>query len=370
VVEKIKEIAREEMNSVSGQEMSMTSLQKKEVWECTDRWSDKNVDIWFKSKLKNGTEIGFAWSHEEPITEMMKMFITSYKDLPIYAYQFQIKLRNELRSKSGIMRGREFLMKDLYSYSKSKDEHDSFYTSMIDAYMRFYNRVGLGKNTYVTVATGGVFTKNISHEFQTICDAGEDVIYIDKEKNIAYNEEAIESEDDKVGLEKHITSEVGNIFSFGTEKCEKMGLVFMDTDGIQKPVYLGSYGIGITRVMGVIVEKYSDDKGLVWPKVIAPYLIEIVSLHKDVDDNTYIQSEKIYNSLNEKYEVLFDDRLLGIMPKLFDADLYGMPIQIIIGEKTLDKGQAQIKNRQTGEVFDVLLADISKKVEEIINNLF
>jgi prolyl-tRNA synthetase len=371
VLENIKKIARDEMSKVSGQEMIMASLQKKEIWESTDRWDDQNVDIWFKSQLKNGTDVGFAWSHEEPITEMMKNFIVSYKDLPIYAYQFQTKMRNELRAKSGIMRGREFLMKDLYSYSSSIEEHEAFYHNMITAYISFYKRCCLGDDTYVTVAAGGVFTKNISHEFQTICDAGEDTIYIDRENNIVYNEEAIDdSIVDKNKLEKHKTAEVGNIFSFGGEKCEQMGLLFMDKDGEKKPVILGSYGIGITRVMGVIVEKYADEKGLVWPKNISPFDIEIVSLFKEEGDEVHEESEKIYKALKDKYEVLYDDRLMPIVSKMQDADLYGVPLQIIIGEKTLDKDMVQIKNRQSGEVVEVGLEDIERGLEEMGRGLF
>jgi prolyl-tRNA synthetase len=371
VLENIKNIARSEMNNVSGQEMIMSSLQKKETWELTDRWADANVDIWFKSQLKNGTEIGFGWSHEEPITEMMKSFITSYKDLPIYTYQFQTKFRNELRAKSGIMRGREFVMKDLYSYSKNQEDHDIFYNKMIEAYKAFYEKVGLGKDTFVTVASGGVFTKNISHEFQTICDAGEDIVYIDRENNIAYNEEAIEeSKIDISNFEKVKTAEVGNIFSFGSDKCEQMGLMFMDADGIKKPVTLGSYGIGISRVMGVIVEKYADEKGLIWPKNIAPYHIEIVSLFKEKGDNVYEQSEKIYNLLKDKYEILLDDRHVGAGSKMFDADLYGIPSQIIIGDKSLAKGVVEIKNRQTGEVVEVAVDDVEKKIFDLMFTLY
>jgi prolyl-tRNA synthetase len=371
VLENLKRIAREEMSLVDGQEMTMTSLQKKETWEVTDRWDDEKVDIWFKSKLKNGTEVGFAWSHEEPITEMMKNFITSYKDLPVYAYQFQTKIRNELRAKSGIMRGREFLMKDLYSYSKNEEDHTVFYDKMIQAYTNFYQRVGLGEDTFVTVATGGVFTKNVSHEFQTICDAGEDVVYIDRANKIAYNEEAVEESGvDVSSFEKVKTAEVGNIFSFGGDKCEQMGLLFMDADGKNKPVILGSYGIGITRVMGVIVEKYADEKGLVWPKNIAPYQIELVSLFKEEGDASHQASEKIYDLLKDKYEILYDDRNLGAGPKMFDADLYGMPVQIIVGDKSLAKGVVEVKNRQTGEVAEVTVDDIERVVFDLMFTLY
>lgn len=371
VLENIKQVAREEMNKVSGQEMIMSSLQKKETWESTDRWADTNVDIWFKSELKNGTEIGFGWSHEEPITEMMKSFITSYKDLPVYTYQFQTKFRNELRAKSGIMRGREFLMKDLYSYSRSQEDHEIFYNKMIESYKSFYTKVGLGKDTFVTMASGGVFTKNISHEFQTICDAGEDVVYIDRKNKTAYNEETVEESNiDVSNLEKVKTAEVGNIFSFGTDKCEQMGLLFMDADGTKKPVTLGSYGIGITRVMGVIVEKYADEKGLVWPKNIAPYQIEIVSLFKEQGDNVHEHSENIYNSLKDKYEVFYDDRIMSAGSKMFDADLYGIPLQIIIGDKSLAKGCVEIKNRQSGEVVEVGVDDVENTIINTLSDMF
>ena len=371
VLENIKKIAREEMNAVGGAEMIMTSLQKKETWEITDRWSDDNVDIWFKTALKNGTEIGFGWSHEEPITEMMKNFIVSYKDMPLYAYQFQTKFRNELRAKSGIMRGREFVMKDLYSYSQNEEDHKAFYGKMIEAYKNFYERVGLGKDTFVTVASGGVFTKNISHEFQTICDAGEDVVYIDRENNIAYNEEAVEESGiDKSKFEQAKTAEVGNIFSFGGDKSEQMGLMFMDADNVKKPVILGSYGIGITRVMGVIVEKYGDDKGLVWPKHIAPYEVEIVSLSKQDGDNVHTHSEEMYNLLKDKYEVLYDDRTMNPGAKMADADLYGIPLQIIIGDRSLAKDSVEIKNRQTGESFEVNVNDVERKIFDLMFTLY
>ena len=223
VVENIKRIVREEMNAVGGEEMIMTSLQPKELWESTDRWDDQKVDVWFKSKLKNGADVGFGWSHEEPITDMMKQFIASYRDLPVYTYQFQTKLRNEMRAKSGIMRGREFVMKDLYSYSKDEAAHKEFYDKMTAAYLRVFERVGLGDRTYLTFASGGAFTQ-FSHEFQTVADIGEDTIYVSKEKKIAINKEVLTDEVmaqlgvSKDELEEVKSVEVGNIFSFGDVK--------------------------------------------------------------------------------------------------------------------------------------------------------
>jgi prolyl-tRNA synthetase len=275
VLENIKQIVREEMNAASGQEIIMSSLQRKETWEGTGRWDDEVVDVWFKSKLKDDTEVGFGWSHEEAILEMMQQFVNSYRDLPTSVYQFQTKLRNELRAKSGIMRGREFVMKDMYSLHTTEEDMDAYYDKIIEAYKRCYERFGLGDSTFVTFASGGAFTK-FSHEFQTICDAGEDILYVNDDHSVAVNEEVLDDAANELGIDKSTltpvkSAEVGNIFKFGTEKAEKMGVTFTDSDGAQKPVYLASYGIGITRVMGVIVEKFADEKGIVWPEAVAPY---------------------------------------------------------------------------------------------------
>lgn len=372
VVEKIKQIAREEMNNAGGNELIMTNLQRKELWEKTDRWNDEKVDVWFKTKLKNDTELGLAWSHEEQITNMMTQYVQSYKDLPLYVYQFQTKLRNEVRAKSGIMRGREFVMKDLYSYTVSQEAHEKFYNSMIKAYLNFYKRIGVGEETFLVSASGGAFTSNISHEFQTITDAGEDIIHVDRKTMTGVNSEVINDDLalEKIGLSKDNleevkTSEVGNIFSFGPEKSEKLGLYFTDSDGIKKPVILGSYGIGITRMMGVLVEKFGDEKGLVWPKSVAPFKIEIISLHKENNsgDMVFELANKIYENLQNsqfKNEVLFDDRNLSAGNKLNDADLYGIPMQIIIGQKNLEKGVIEIKSRKDNEITE-LKSDLSNE---------
>jgi prolyl-tRNA synthetase len=254
VIEKIKQIVREEMNAIDSQELIMTNLQPREVWETTSRWDDKVVDIWFKTKLKDETEVGLAWSHEEAIIEMMKQYVESYKDLPISVYQFQTKLRNELRAKSGIMRGREFVMKDMYSMSIDAAQHDQYYNLVSEAYKKIFDRLGIGQDTYVTFASGGAFTK-FSHEFQTICEAGEDVIYLHEGKNIAVNEEVLDEKNlQSLGIKKEElkavkTAEVGNIFNFGTQKSEEMDFSFLNEEGKKQYVHLGSYGIGITRVM-------------------------------------------------------------------------------------------------------------------------
>ena len=353
VVENIKRTVREEMNHMGGNELLMTTMQRKELWEQTDRWDDANVDVWFKSKLLNGTEVGLAWSHEEPITEMMKEFIASYRDLPAYVYQFQTKLRNELRAKSGIMRAREFIMKDFYSYSRSQEEHQKFYDSMIQAYLRVFNKIGLGDDTYLTFASGGAFTQ-FSHEFQTVTDNGEDTIYLDREAGIAINEEVMSDEVvaktgvDKDRLKKVKAAEVGNIFSFGTKKSEQLGLYFSDEDGSSKPAVLGSYGIGITRLVGVITEHFADDKGLVWPQNVAPYSIYLASLGEEAEVRR--SADEVYNSLRDAgVSVLYDDRDERPGEKFADADLLGIPYRVVVSQKSLQAGGLELKKRTEAE---------------------
>jgi prolyl-tRNA synthetase len=349
VVENIKRIVREEMNSTGASELLMTTLQRKDLWEHTDRWDDKKVDIWFKSKLQNGTEVGLAWSHEEPMTEMMKEFIASYRDLPAYTYQFQAKLRNEIRAKSGIMRAREFIMKDLYSYSRTQEEHQAYYDSMVQTYLKVYARLGLGDNTFLTLASGGAFTK-YSHEFQTVCDAGEDIIYLDRQKGIAINQEVLNDETiqkagvDKQSLEEIKVAEVGNIFSFGTHKSEQLGLYFSDEDGRQKPVYLGSYGIGITRLVGVLAETFADERGLVWPKSVAPYQAYLARL----GDETEVKqaADGLYDELEAAgISVLYDDSDERPGEKFADADLMGLPYRLVVSAKSLEAGGIELKAR-------------------------
>ena len=352
VLENIKQIVREEMNAVDSQELIMSSLQRREIWLETGRWSDETVDVWFKSKLQDGTEVGFGWTHEEPIIEMLRSFLKSYKDLPVSVYQFQNKLRNELRAKSGIMRGREFIMKDMYSIHATKDDLDQYYDAVIEAYKRCYDRFGIGDETYVTFASGGAFTK-FSHEFQTVCDAGEDYIYLHRGKNIAINEEVIDEAVVELGisrdeLEKVKTAEVGNIFNFGTQKSEEMNLVFTGEDGRQHYAYMGSYGIGVTRVMGVIVEKFADKKGLVWSENIAPYKIHLVS----IGDKGRSMADMLYNELTSRnVSVLYDDRNERPGVKFADADLMGMPWRIVISDRAIDGDELfELVERRTGQV--------------------
>jgi prolyl-tRNA synthetase len=352
VLENIKQIVREEMNAIGGQELVMTSLQRKDTWEKTGRWSDEAVDVWFKTALQDGTELGLAWSHEEAIMEMMKQFITSYKDLPISVYQFQTKLRNELRAKSGIMRGREFIMKDMYSLHATQEDMDQYYDRVIEAYTKIYKRLGIGEETFITFASGGSFTK-FSHEFQTICQAGEDTLYINADKTVAVNEEVLDGATQEIGVDKKtltpVTSaEVGNIFKFGTEKSEKMDITYKAADGTIKPIYLASYGVGVTRVMGVIVEKFSDDKGIIWPEAIAPFSIHLIVLGKEKDSEAHKQAEELYKKLTDAHvEVLFDDRELSAGEKFADSDLIGIPMRIVVSDKSIASGGVELKDRKT-----------------------
>ena len=349
VLNKVKNIINEEMHALGSQEIVMSTLQEKSIWEKTDRWSDEKVDIWFKSELKNGTEIGFGWSHEEPITEMMRSHISSYRHLPIFVHQFQNKLRNETRAKSGVMRGREFIMKDMYSYCISEDQHMDFYNKSIDAYMNVYNRLGIGNITYVTSASGGVFTDKFSHEFQTICDAGEDILYVNEDQTVAVNEEVLDDATKELGVDKSAlkpakSAEVGNIFKFGTEKSEKMGITFTDPDGDEKLVYLASYGIGITRVMGVIVEKLADEKGIVWPENIAPAKVYLAPLGRDTE--VLASADQLYELLQkEGIEVLYDDRDIRPGEKFADADLLGIPHRVVVSAKTMAEDKYEYKAR-------------------------
>lgn len=351
VLKKIENIVRTEMNAIGGQEIVMSSLQNKEVWEKTDRWGDEKVDNWFKTKFKNNTEVGLGFTHEEPLTKVMTDHIKSFRDLPQYIYQFQTKFRNESRAKSGIMRGREFLMKDMYSFSTNHKQHEEFYQKVKDAYRRIFDQAGIGDVTYLTYASGGTFSES-SHEFQAVSSAGEDTIFIREENDYAVNKEVFNEEwrakhnMNKLREEKAI--EVGNIFHLGTKFSEALGLTYKEIDGSNKPVWMGSYGIGISRLMGTIVEVLSDDKGIVWPESVAPFkyhIVEIQSENKQVGE----MAEKIYRMIGEE-NALYDDREARAGEKFADADLLGIPNQIIISEKNLASGKLELKNRKLGEI--------------------
>lgn len=353
VMNRVKTIIREEMNAIGGQELFMPSLQDPEVWKRTNRWDDEVVDIWFKSELAAGGEVGLAWTHEETITNLLKQHISSYKDLPLFAYHIQNKFRNEMRAKSGIMRTREFFMKDLYSFCRTQEEHDAFYKACAEAYMKVFTRLGIGDKTYKTFASGGAFSK-FSHEFQTLSDAGEDVVYVNEEKGIAVNEEVLEDADlselgvTKEELEKRKSIEVGNIFSLGTKFSESLGLSFKDESGANQPVIMGSYGIGPARAMGTVVEELSDEKGIVWPEEVAPFKYHLIVLDNG-NEEVRADAERIYKEMESRgISVLYDDRNARAGEKFADADLIGIPHRVIVSEKTLAEGQYELVARATG----------------------
>lgn len=357
VMNKINDIIRDEMNAIGGEEILLTTLQEKALWETTDRWDGEKVDVWFKTELASGGELGLGFTHEEPLTRLMTEHISSYRDLPRYPYQIQTKFRNELRAKSGIMRGREFLMKDLYSFSRDEAEHDTFYEKAKQAYLNVYERVGLGDVTFVTFASGGSFSE-YSHEFQTLTDAGEDTVYLSREKKIAVNKEVYT--DDvladlgltKDELEEIKAVEVGNIFSLGTRFSDALDLTYTDEAGEERPVVMGSYGIGPGRVMGTVVEELSDESGIVWPESIAPFKVHLVALMQKEGTDVQDAADKLYSTLTEKgIEVLYDDREgVSAGEKLADADLLGIPYRLLISEKTLKEGKIEFKKRDSEDV--------------------
>ncbi len=359
VLKNIEEIVREEMTAIGGQELLMPALQDKVLWERTDRWDDEKVDNWFKTKFKSGGDTGLGITHEEPLTQVMSEYVQSYKDLPFSVYQFQTKFRNEMRAKSGIMRGREFLMKDLYSFSRDENEHIEFYEKVKQAYKNIFSRIGIGHLTYLTFASGGIFSK-FSHEFQTLSSSGEDTIYLHEKEGIAINKEVFTPDVKKdLGISDDFTEyraiEVGNIFTLGTRFSEALGLSYKDEKDGSAPVFMGSYGIGVSRLMGTIVEVLSDDKGIIWPEEVAPFRVHLLSLGAKNDVTE--KARELYDALVEKgIDVLFDDREdIGAGEKFADADLLGIPYRVVVSERSLKDGGYEVKKRteEKGEVLSL-----------------
>jgi len=366
VLENICQIVREEMDAIGGQELKFSSLQDAEIWKATDRWDDEKVDVWFKTKLKNGTELGLGPTHEEPMTRAAKPFIKSYKDLPFLTYQIQTKFRNETRAKSGVMRGREFLMKDMYSFARTEAEHEELYDKIKQAYIKIYDRLGIGEQTFLTFASGGMFSQ-FSHEFQTICEAGEDTIYLDRAKGIAINEEV---NTDKViadlglnraDLEEVRAAEVGNIFTLKDKFSRPLDLTFTDEVGEEQVVLMGSYGVGPSRLVGVITELLADEKGLVWPENIAPAQVYLVRLGEDTQ--VVAAADSLYETLQNKgIEVLYDDRDARAGEKFADADLLGIPHRVVVSQKTLEQGKLEHKARTSQDSAMVSEEELLKKL--------
>ncbi|QQS26704.1 prolyl-tRNA synthetase [bacterium] len=348
VLENIKRVVREEMNAVGGQEVQMTVLQPRELFEKTDRWSDDKVDNWFKTKLVNGTELGMGLTHEEPIVDMLSSYINSYRDLPVLVYQIQTKFRNELRAQAGLLRGREFMMKDMYSFARNQEEHAAIYERVAEAYISVYERLGIGDITYRTYADGGIFTPRFSDEFQMLSDIGEDTIYIDEARKIAVNKEVIDdarladTDIDKDKLVERRAIEVGNIFPLESKYTDALGVFYTDAGGKQQKLIAGCYGIGVSRLVGALAEHFSDEKGLIWPAEVAPFRYYLVVLGSE---DAVVAAQKLYKSLGED-AVLFDDRMdVSAGAKFADAELLGCPIRLVVSDKTLATNEAEVKSR-------------------------
>lgn len=372
-LDNIANIVREEMNAIGAEELQMSALQPKELWLKTNRWDDQIVDNWFKTRLKNDTEIGIGFTHEEPVADLLQNYIPSYKDFPVYVYQIQNKFRNELRAKSGLLRGREFVMKDMYSFSRGQSEHEEFYDKATEAYLRVYKRLGIGDITYVTYASGGYFSE-YSREFQTISDIGEDTIYLDKEKGFAVNKEIFDFRVlEKLGttkekLTEHKAVEVGNIFPLGTKYTDGLGIHYTDEEGKPKPIVMGSYGIGISRLVGLLAEYFADEKGLAWPASIAPYQVYLANLGDD--QAAKAAADKAYEELSPaSAAVMYDDRDVSAGEKFSDADLMGMPLRLVISQKSLAAGGAELKKRNSEEVQIIPLDAVTKTALDTLKSL-
>lgn len=362
VLNKINNIIREEMDAIGGQELLMPAMQPKKLWEQTGRWNE--VDVLYKLKPRSGDEIALGPTHEEVITPIAKDFIQSYKDLPKFVYQIQDKFRDEPRAKSGILRGREFLMKDLYSFHIDEKGLHNFYKVAEKAYTKIFERVGFGDKTYLTFASGGIFSK-YSHEFQTLTSAGEDTIYICDKCRLAINKEIIKEHSicTKCGnknLRQEKSVEVGNIFDLGTKFSDSFDFKYLDKNGEKKPVWMGSYGLGPGRTMGTIVEVLSDEKGIIWPESVAPFLVHLIELPGGEE-----QAQKLYKDLQrDKIEVLYDERSdKSAGEKFADADLIGIPWRIVTSKKTAKNNKIEIKHRKENESKLVVQKDLFKYVK-------
>jgi len=360
VLRRIEQIVREEMNAIGGQEILLSALSSREEWQKTGRWDD--FDALFHLPGVGDQEYALNPTHEEVIVPVVRQFVHSYRDLPFACYQIQTKFRKELRAKSGVLRGREFLMKDLYSFHQDEENLDEYYAKVQVAYNHIFERLGLLNRTYLTYASGGSFSK-YSHEYQVLLPKGEDTIFISEEaenhgKRIAINTEIFE--DGKTTcpvtggsiFRKENASEAANIFKLGTRFTEPFGLHFLDENNEQKLVIMGCYGLGISRILGILAESFSDEKGLVWPGAIAPYTYYIIPLAKKQSDAAYKKAHALYEKLcKEKQECLFDDRIDQSAGSRFaDADLLGVPTRIVVSEKTLISNEAEIMERKTGEI--------------------
>ncbi len=350
VLRNIEQIVREEMNELGASEIFMPSLQPKEYWDATNRW--EGVDVLFKLKSQTGKDYALGCTHEEVVTPLVKKFVQSYKDLPFATYQINTKFRDELRAKSGVLRGREFRMKDMYSFHATEEDLSAFYQLALQAYVRAYTRCGL--QVKVVQASGGVFTQNLSHEFQALTDAGEDVLIACDHCEFGENAEiATHKAGDACPMCQStlVTTkgiEVGNIFNLGTKYSDAFDLEFTNEQGERQRVLMGCYGIGTSRLVGAIVESSNDEKGMIWPKSIAPALVHLVRLGED--EQSIAAADALYEALHTNgVTVFYDDRDATAGTKFADADLMGMPLRLTVSKRTLGTGTVEWKARTDGE---------------------
>jgi len=360
VVVKINQIIREEMDAIGGEEILMPLLHPKEIWNETGRW-EKAKEVMYQFKDTRGKDFALSFTHEEIFLDLVRKSLKTYKDLPIALYHFSTKFRNEPRARSGILRGREFMMKDLYSIHASEKDFWDFYWKVKDAYLKAFKRMGF--DIKVTEAGGGVFTDNNTHEFQVLADGGEDAIYYCDKCDWGVNKEIFKG---RVGekcpkckkgkVKEGRSIEVGNIFSFGTFYSERMRVYFTDKDGGKKPVWFGSYGIGLTRAMGAWVEVSHDEKGIIWNKNISPFDMHLLSLGENE------KAQKVYQELSGKgISVLYDDRDISNGEKFVESDLIGIPVRLVISKKTKDK--IEWKERKSGKKELLSLEEIVKRLK-------
>lgn len=375
VLQKVNKIIREEMTAIGGQEVLLTTIQPKERWERTGRWVELGKEVMYQFKDHSGREVGLAATHEEPLTEIALRSISSYKDLPLFIFQIQTKFRDELRAKSGLIRGRELLMKDFYSFHTDDEDFKRFYYGAIDrAYKKVFRRCGL--DAYVTEAAGGSFTREHTIEYQVFSDAGEDVVLYCAQCRFAQNQEIalLRPGDECPKCQSQIKSaksiEAGNIFPLGTKYTLPFGLFYADKTGSKKPVVMGSYGIGASRLLGTIVEIYHDNNGILWPEAVAPFSIHLLELPSAKGKVFSVQkaAEKLYKTLLAKeVEVLYDDRDDKTAGEKFaDADLIGIPWRVVISDKTLEKKGIEVKKRSSKEVKIISKKDFLKGIAKIV----
>ncbi|OGY28283.1 MAG: hypothetical protein A3F33_00155 [Candidatus Woykebacteria bacterium RIFCSPHIGHO2_12_FULL_43_10] len=354
VLTKIENIVREEMAAIGGQEILMPTMQPKENWVATGRWDD--FDVLYKVKSPDGREVALGPTHEEVVAPLAKQYVQSYKDLPLYLYQIQTKFRDELRAKNGLLRGREFRMKDLYSFHSSVEDLEAYYEKAKQAYAKIFDRVGL--KALLTEASGGTFSK-YSHEFQVQVESGEDVLYHCSKCSFCQNKEIVSADLDKLkvgeagvcpkcgeNLEVVSATEVGNIFQLKNKYSDPFKLTFLDSDGQTQTVMMGCYGIGTSRLMGTIAEVLSDEKGLRWPEEVAPYKVHLVSLGKSMP----FANEVYHKLVSAGVEVLYDERDCSAGVKLGDADLVGLPLRVVVSDKTAAENKVELKARNSEEV--------------------